>query len=326
MKVLWLHNYPSRAAGTFMWDIYDRLRTMAPPLTVEERKIPLLRRHGALREALRLARIEPGWDIVHAQFGSFVGVVGALGTGRPYIVSLRGSDIYWRYGSGRDRLEGIVRAVFSWIACLRSDVVVVMSQAMAQRVRSWPGLRRRLLLFIPDPAGETFWPPAAARISENLLSEPYAIVVASLKPGNPVKRTELVMAAAALCQQAGMALQVEVLTGIPREKVRNAIEGADCIALASTHEGWPNIIKEGLLLGKAFVSTDVSDLAAYAPTGSINRIVGPHAIEFSCAWVDQIAARLLARHGISPALAPFHPDAVALKHRLLYLACRRMKS
>lgn len=118
-----------------------------------------------------------------------------------------------------------------------------------------------------------------------------------------------------------MSLDVRVLSGLPREDVRRALRVADCVALASTHEGWPNIVKEGLLLGKAFVATDVGDLADFASTGSHNRVVSPDPIEFACAWVDQLGARLLAVHDIPTELVPFHPDVVALKHRLLYEGC-----
>jgi hypothetical protein len=305
-----------------MWDILDRLRRSGDAI-LEERAMPLIRRAGALGEAIKIARVEPDWDIVHAQYGALVGALASRPKLGSYIVSLRGSDIYWRFGTIRNRASGLIRVLLSWIACLRSDAIVVMSHAMARRVRSWPGLGRRAVHFIPDPAGDMFWPPAASDISSQLRSEPFAVIVASIQHANPVKRTWLIASAAELCQAAGMPLETKVLSGRSRDEVRAALDEADCIALASTHEGWPNVIKEALLLGRRFVSTDVGDLAEYAPAASGNRIVEPNALDFACAWVDQLASRLLEPHGIGPELAPFHPDAVALKHRLLYLTYAR---
>jgi glycosyltransferase involved in cell wall biosynthesis len=304
-----------------MWDIYDRVRGAWKTLAFEERAIPLMRRPGAFNEALRIARSTDGWDIVHAQYGALVGALSTLSSARVHIVSLRGSDIYWRFGTARNRISGLARTFLSWIACLRSDSVVVMSHHMARRVRRWPGLARRQILIIPDPAGEIFWPAPVSQIFADLLTHPFSVIIASLQRDNPIKRTEIVIQAGELCRAAGMSLDILVLSGIPRTAVRAALDNADSIALSSTHEGWPNIVKEGLLLGKNFVATDVGDLAQYAPTGSSNHIVGPSAVEFACAWIDQIAARLLGQHGVLPELAPFHPDVVALKHRILYLAC-----
>ena len=309
-----------------MWDIYDRLRDLSPALSVSHRTLPLMRGRGAFREAVRIARVEPGWDIVHVQYGALVGALGSSSKGGAYIVSLRGSDSYWRFGSARNRAAGLVRVLLSWIACLRSDAVVVMSRSMARRVRRWPGLGKRAVLCIPDPAGEIFWPPPAANLAADLLAESFNVIIASLQHGNPIKRTGIVLEAAELCREAGMLLDLRVLSGLSRNEVRATLDSADCVALASTHEGWPNIVKEGLLLGKPFVATDVGDLLEYAGTGSLNQIVGASPIEFACAWVDQIASRLLGRHDIPPELAPFHPDAVALKHRLLYLAYRMTKA
>ena len=38
------------------------------------------------------------------------------------------------------------------------------------------------------------------------------------------------------------------------------INAADVVLVTSTHEGWPNIVKEGLACNVPFVSTNVSDL------------------------------------------------------------------
>jgi hypothetical protein len=285
--------------------------------------MPLIRSAGALPRAARIARVKTGCDIVHAQYGALVGALGSFQKSGAFIVSLRGSDIYWRFGKTRNRLGGLARMFLSWIACLRSRAVIVMSHEMAQRIRRWPGLRKRAVYVISDPAGAIFWPPEVRDISERLYGEAFLVVTASIQADNPVKRNWIVADAAELCGAAGMALEIHAISGQTREAVHDAFSRADCVALASTHEGWPNVVKEALLLGRNFVTTDVGDLARFATVTSGNHIVGPNALQFACAWVDQLAARVLRPHGIGSELAPFHPDVVALKHRLLYLACAR---
>lgn len=303
-----------------MWDIFDRLKREEGGLELEELALPLMRYHGAFRDAVRKVRAAPDAGVVHAQYGALVSVMALLRRDCAHIVSLRGSDSYWRFGTLRNRVGGLARVLMSWIGCLGSDAIIVMSNRMTSRVRRWPGLARRPILCIPDPAGDIFWPPAALEISRELLSQPFVVAIASLQHDNPIKRTWLVSSAADLCQRAGMSLELKVLSGISREQVRSELSDVHSIALASTHEGWPNIIKEGLLLGANFVATSVGDLPEYAGKGSGNRIVAPHPIEFACAWIDQIAAKVLSPHGIAESLAAFHPDVVALKMKLLYLA------
>lgn len=319
MKVLWLHNNPGRQSGTFMWDILDRMAAVRPSLTILDRAIPLMRRRGALRDAIRLSATRDGWDVVHAQYGALVGLLGSRSGRAARVVSLRGSDIYWRYGTLRNRVAGLLRVGMSWIACIRADRVIVMSRRMMKRVGAWPGVDGRKLILLPDPAGEMFWDPSVRSVCDQITAARYAMMIASIEPGNPIKRTGLVVDAAALCRDAGLNVDVTVLSAVPREQVRDTIAQADCVALASTHEGWPNIVKEGLLLGKPFIATDVGDLAGYAGPSTANMIVQATPLAFAHAVIDQIAARILVPHAIPPTLVQFHPDVVALKMHLVYL-------
>lgn len=319
MRVEWLHNNPDdRSGGTFMWDIYDRLERIGS-IELSLKAVPLIRSIGSFWHSLRTVRAAKKSLILHGQFGSMVGFFSAFQAASIRILTLRGSDIYWRYGSARNRLSGLIRVVLSWIGCTRSDAIVVMSQAMANRVRSWPLLRNRPIHILVDPAGTIFWPPDVCDLAVSLREYHFTVLIASLADQNPVKRLSIVTEAAALCNAAGLSLHLKMLSGVSREKVRDTIAESDSIALASTHEGWPNIIKEGLLLGRPFVATNVSDLPAFTEVVNASFIVAPRPLDFAMAWVDQIAASLLTPHQIAAELAPFHPDVCALKHHLLYL-------
>lgn len=318
MRVEWLHNNrEDRSSGSFMWDIHDRLLVMAG-LNLTLTAIPVIRRPGDLAQVLTARGNKHTSALLHGQFGSFVGLMTGWKRASRRIISLRGSDTYWRYGSLLDRVGGLLRVLMSWLGCLRCDAIVVMSHAMARQVRRWPFIGRRPVHVLVDPAGALFWPETATSIAMQLRSHPFTVLIASLAEHNPVKRLDLVADAIGLCQQTGMAVRLSAITGLTREAVRNAIAGADSVALASTHEGWPNIVKEALLLGRPFVATLVSDLADWAGPQGTSRVVTAHSLDFAMAWVDQIAAKVLEPLGIGPALAQFHPDVCALKHALLY--------
>lgn len=318
MRVEWLHNNSKdRSSGSFMWDIYDRLIAMTD-LNLVLVSIPVIRRPGDLSQLVSVQGRKHGDVLLHGQFGSFVGLMTGWKRATRRIISLRGSDAYWRYGGLSDRIGGLLRVLMSWLGCLRCDAIVVMSHAMALRVRRWPFMGRRPVHVLVDPSGALFWPEAAVSIAAQLRDHSFTVLMASLAERNPIKRLDVVADAIELCQKTGMALRLNAISGMTRESVRDAIAVADSVALASTHEGWPNIIKEALLLGRPFVATPVSDLADWAGPGEANRIVAAHPLDFAMAWVDQIAAEVLKPMGISPALAQFHPDVCALKHALLY--------
>lgn len=301
-----------------MWDIHDRLHGHFIQLTL--RSVPVVRSYRSACIALAGIRSGKKTRILHAQFGSLVGALSAFLRADRRIISLRGSDSHWRYGSFSDRVGGLLRVALSWIGCLRSDAIVVMSYAMAKRVARWPLIRGRPVHVIADPAGGIFWPEQLAELADALRQRPFTVLIASLVDDNPVKRLQIVADAACLCQAVGMNLSLTMLSGVTRAEVKERILKSDSVALASTHEGWPNIIKETMILGRPFVSTAVSDLARWAGPSTQNHIVNPTPLDFAFAWVDQIAALELEKGNVSPALAAFHPDVCVLKHELLYHA------
>ncbi|MEZ5696742.1 MAG: hypothetical protein R3E18_10005 [Sphingomonadaceae bacterium] len=175
-------------------------------------------------------------------------------------------------------------------------------------------------MLFPILPGSIFWPEQIVQLAFSLRNRSFTVLIASLVDKNPVKRLEIVADAAGLCQSVGMNLSLTMLSGVTRSEVKERILQCDSVALASTHEGWPNIIKESMILGRPFVSTAVSDLAHWAGPATQNHIVNPTALDFALAWVDQIAAIELQNNNMNPALAKFHPDVCALKHELLYRA------
>lgn len=101
-------------------DIYDRVSSLQG-LEVTLRAVPVLRSLADFRLAMTIMRDTKRLQILHGQYGSMVGLLISLCQCDVRILSLRGSDIYWRYGDPKDRAGGLIRIIMSWIGCLRSN-------------------------------------------------------------------------------------------------------------------------------------------------------------------------------------------------------------
>ena len=135
LRVLWVHNNASPAAGTFMWDQFAAFREF-PDVSIEEFFIPVQPRLGDLPGLMRrLRQNSSGFDLVHCQYGSFVGLC-AIACLCPVVISLRGSDIY---GLGamtfRNLIPAAVRILFSFLGAAWSSQIIVMSEAMRRKAQ-----------------------------------------------------------------------------------------------------------------------------------------------------------------------------------------------
>lgn len=311
VRVLWVHNTP-RAGRMFLWDVRDAL---PEEIAVQEIQLPLRPSLKTLPSLIaRVKKYARAVDVVHAQFGSLVGLAAAFGT-RPFVLTLRGTDFYVLPSSTLlGRIEARLRQLFTHIGCVRADLVVVMSERMRREIRQWPLLKRKRVIVMIDPVGEEFVSDARRREAASFANQgPLNILIGSLTGENPVKRTWLIERAVEICQNVGLPVHLNVVAGLSRSEVKDAILSSDLMALTSTHEGWPNIIKEGLALGVPFIATDVSDLRELCGADSLNRIVEADELDIALTIVD-----VLANMHISGGGAEVMTDVVAKKHHVIY--------
>ena len=103
------------------------------------------------------------------------------------------------------------------------------------------------------------------------------VLFTTLSRTNPVKRVDLALEAIRIAQQDIKNLTIKIANGIPHEQMPLFVSACDVALCTSTHEGWPNSIKEALACGIPFVSTDVSDLHDIARKHPICKIIPPQA-------------------------------------------------
>jgi len=318
-RVLWVHNYGT-TMGSFMWDVWDSVQDRQD-FEFSEHAIPLRPSLFALPGIVtELRRHAESVDVIHAQYGSLVGLIAAMG-GKPLVLSLRGSDMYiGKQPTFLTLLDSYLRIFISWVATLCAREVVVMSRRMRRDLRRWPLLGSKRTVIVTDPIGEVFLPPHRADVGTE--AETLRVFSGSLLAQNPVKRTWIIDEAARLCNGAGVNVQLEFVTGQPRAEVRAKLESCDVIALASTHEGWPNIIKEAMACGLTFVATDVSDLADLVEPSKAHQIVDPTPEDFALAFAEMATAKRLTGRA-DDLTVRYHPSRAAAQHIIVYNAALR---
>lgn len=275
MRILWSHTFPPKVklGGMFMHLIARELseqkveialhylgswsRTVTLPLTL-----------------WRLRRVSKDYDAVHAQYGSGCGLATSVLPG-PKILTLRGSD--W-YGSKERGFRGKCHDVLSrWMtraSLHRYDVVIVVSERMKRDLIA-EGFTGRIEV-VPDGIDLSVFRPMdrlAAREALGVRDDPHPwVLFAATVQSRPEKRFELAQRTFEIVKKKIPHAKFIVASGISQELMPAYVNGSDVVLLTSTHEGWPNIIKEAMACNVPFVSTDVSDLREISKTVTSCRV------------------------------------------------------
>jgi len=225
-----------------------------------------LRGLGAMRAAIALRGLGRQYDLVHAQYGSVCSWATSWATCAK-LVTLRGTDVFGiETGRLAQRVHGTLAKWFTFRALGKYDQIVVMSEQMAGIVAA--RVSQSVVQVIPDGIDLNRFHPidrraARERLGQNDDERPW-VLVAGVKSTNPVKRWWLAEAAVVALRQRIGAVEMKAVSGTPHEEMPLWVNASDVVLLTSTHEGWPNVIKEALACNVPFVSTDVSDLRRVA--------------------------------------------------------------
>lgn len=267
MRVLWPHTFSPAAkhAGVFMFQLVEPLKKQgveAIPLYIGGIKRNPRAFFAALPEMLCLAK---SCDIIHAQYGSMCGLIAGFFPGRK-VLSLRGSDWYRITGGGMKlSWHSFLARSMTRLSLLFYRHVVVMSKRMRQSIQQkYPRLN---ISAIPDGVDLAHFQPMDKRtarrqlgLDENLS---YALFITAYRE-NPIKRIWLAEAAVEIARKIRPDVRMLVAENIDHEQMPAYIGASNLVINSSTHEGWPNSIKEALACNVPFVATDVSDLGEIA--------------------------------------------------------------
>lgn len=261
MKIAWIHSFkPERLySGIFMHRLAQYLNKRG--IDVRRMYTGRLTNPISLLTAIRRLKMKTReFDVIHAQYGSGCGYVSSFLKG-PKILTLRGSDWYgFQSSSLQGRLHSRLAMSITRLAMKNYNTVITVSKRMRDEIQS--NYRDVRLEVLPSGIDNGMFQPmsreeARSRIGEGNDRSPWVLFA---QPSKLLKRAYLAEMAVECARRQMPDLRIKMLEGRSPAEVPLWINASNVILITSTHEGWPNIVKEGLACNIPFVSTDVSDL------------------------------------------------------------------
>lgn len=277
------------------------------------------------------------FDLIDAHFFYPDGVAAAevaTAFGKPFVVTARGSDInlFGRFPGPR---EAIVASAS------KAAAVIAVSAALKGAMESIgiDGSRIKVLrngvdldVFAPKPRDE-------ARARFGLRKGAVIVTVGNL---HPEKGVDLVVRSlshlpqpvsllvvgegpeqprlARLARALGVDQRVCFSRNVPQTDLAWAYSAADVLVLASSREGWPNVLLEAMACGTPVVATDVGGVREIVTEAVAGQIVGDRSPQAIAAAVAGMLAGLPPSQAVREHAGRFDWDSVAREQRALYFA------
>jgi glycosyltransferase involved in cell wall biosynthesis len=297
--------------------------------------------HAALRAVRALAAQGFDCDVIDAHYFYPDGVAAAAVArrlGKPYTITARGSDINLigsMPGPGRRLLDAArgAAALIAVSAALRERMVTLgMPQERIAVLRNGVDAA----LFTPvdrDAARAAFALPPHAPVLAcvgNLVPEKgvdlFIDAVASLPGvyglvvGEGPERAALVARATRL----GIGVRMRFVPNMPQARLKVAYGAADALVLASSREGWPNVLLEAMACGTAVVATRVGGVPEILTSPVAGRFAAARTAEAIAAAAAGILAAPPARDSVRAHAVAFDWETVAREQvALLHRVCGR---
>lgn len=230
--------------------------------------------HAYLRAAKRLTAAGKDFDVVDGHYfypDGVAAVMLAKRLGKPVVVSARGSDLTYLPRSAYPR---------RWIqwAIREADAIVTVSDSLRREAIALgaPGAKVRTLRNGVNL--QEFQPVARAEARRFAGVPDDASVVASVGNLIPLKGHDLVLEALsglpgvhlvvvgggaeesrlrAVSGSLGLNDRVHFLGRVPHDRMAAVYSAADVLVLASSREGWPNVLLEAMACGTPAIATRV---------------------------------------------------------------------
>ena len=232
---------------------------------------PFLLYRAVLSLVERLRR-ERGFDLIDAHYFYPDGVAAAMLARRlrvPAVITARGTDINL---IAQYRIPG---RMIRWAAS-QAGAVVAVSQALKEKLAALGVERERIHVLRNGVDLELFHPenrnalraelqlrvPTLLSVGNLLGFKGHGVVIEAL---SLLREYELVIAGdgpdraafEALARECGVSARVRFVGSLSQQDLRRYYCAADALVLASSREGWPNVLLEAMACGTPVIATEV---------------------------------------------------------------------
>ena len=266
---------------------------------------PFLLYRAVLSLVERLRR-ERGFDLIDAHYFYPDGVAAAMlgrRLGVPAIITARGTDVNL---IAQYRMP---RRLIRWAAS-QAGAVVAVSQALKDKLVSLGVERERIHVLRNGVDLELFHPedrdalraqlqlrvPTLLSVGNLLGFKGHGIVIEAL---SLLPEYELVIAGAgpdraafeALARQCGVSGRVRFVGSLGQQDLRRYYCAADALVLASSREGWPNVLLEAMACGTPVIATDVGGVPEIVTSTDAGAVVKERSVPALARAVRELFAR-----------------------------------
>lgn len=286
---------------------------------------------AALPSARRLLAEGFDFDLIDAHYYYPDGVAAALlagWLGKPLAITARGTDLNLIAG------YRLPRAMMRWAAA-RAAASIGVCEALVDVLRGWGVPPAKLHVMRNGVDLERFRPTArsAARSALGLAGEPILLSVghlierkghdlvidalARLRARHPSVRLVIVgegperEALQRRAAAAGVTAEVTFAGAVPNEELGRWYSAADVSILASSREGWANVLLESMACGTPVAATDVGGTAEVVCTPAAGRLVAQRDVPSIVSAVDALLASPPARAAVRAHAERFGWEAIS---------------
>jgi teichuronic acid biosynthesis glycosyltransferase TuaC len=259
---------------------------------------------GAKPTIQRLVDEGYDFDVIDAHYYYPDGVAAALLARhfkKPFAVTARGSDI------NLIARHAIPRRLMRW-ASTRAAASIGVSTALTKAMLQI-GMPAFSLMTMPNGVDLNLFrahPPAAARIELGWPQGPTLLSVGNLVEnkghhiaiealaqlpqfrlviaGEGPQRRELEL----LASQINVANRVQFLGRLDQGQLAKCYSASDVLVLASSREGWPNVLLESMACGTPVVATDVGGVAEIVTSSNVGRLMSNRTVADLLAAVQDL--------------------------------------
>jgi glycosyltransferase involved in cell wall biosynthesis len=209
----------------------------------EQSKVNYLK---AILQVFWATQVTNRYDLVHAHYGFYCGLVACMQWHTPVVVTFRGSDILYR----RER------SISQLVAKLAS-AVIVMTEEMKQI------LGRNDAHIIPYGIDLDIFSPRPQAEARQTLGLPSGVplILFPYNPGRTLKRFDLILQATDLLKEEFPDIRVMAIHDQPHATVAIYMNACDVLVLTSEREGAPVAVREAMACNLPIISVDVGDVA-----------------------------------------------------------------